>query len=69
MNGLALISTVLTQVVVASRKAIARSGPSGSQTQASMAQTAMVSSVAIPAAATFRRWSRRVSFHTSLVSV
>jgi len=69
MNGLALMITVDSQVVVASMKAIDFGVPSGSSAQARVAHTAMSSSQTTPAAATCRRCRRSVSFQTSLVSV
>ena len=61
--------SVATQLMVASTKAAVRSAPSGNKLQASVAQAAMISSVAMPAAATCRRCSRSVRRQVSLVSV
>ncbi len=69
MKGLELTASVASQVVEASRKAPARSGPSGSAHQASVAQAASVSSVSMPAAPISSRWRREGSFQASLVSV
>ena len=69
MKGLALISTDPTQVVVESKKAAVFNPPSGNHAHARVAQAAMASSVAIPAATTLSLWLRSVSFQTSLVSV
>lgn len=49
------MTSVLTHVVVASKKAMDLGAPSGNQTQASKAHAAIISSVAMPAPATLRR--------------
>ena len=69
MNGLALMATVPTQLMVASTKADERIGPSGNRAQARVAQAATISSVAMPALATCSRCNRSVRRQVSLVSV
>ena len=69
MNGLALITSVVIQLVVASTKNTARKLPSGKTDQANVAQAPMTSSVTMPALATFSLWRRSVKRQVSLVSV
>ena len=69
MNGLALIASVPIQVVVASRKAPARSGPSGKRFHASVANAANASSLSMPAAPMRKRLARLGTFQASVVSV
>ncbi len=69
MKGLRLISTVVIQVEVATRKAALRAGPAGKKPQAHMAIAAQHSSAVTPAIPMARRWRRAVSFHESFTSV
>ena len=69
MKGLALMASVAIQLVVASTKAAERAGPSGSMPQAAVAQTATMSSVAMPATDTCSRWRASFRRQASLVSV
>ena len=69
MNGLALMPTVSTQLVVARKKSALRSAPSSHRLQASVANPASANSVAIPAAAMRNRSRRSASFQDSDVSV
>lgn len=69
MNGLALMASVATQVVVASMNAPPRSGPSGSRLQASVANAASAISLNMPAAPIQSRSRRAGTFQASVVSV
>ncbi len=69
MNGLALSSTVVSQVEVATRNATLRAGPFGSDPQANSASAAQPSSVVTPARPIASRCRRDGSFQASLTSV
>lgn len=69
MKGLALMPSVATQVVVASRNAPARSGPSGSSVHASVENAASATSLSMPAAPIHSRRRRSGTFQASVVSV
>ena len=69
MNGLRLIASVITQVVLASTKKTFFAAPSGESAQQSVAITASISSAPMPAAAITSCLRRSASFQVSLVSV
>jgi len=68
MNGLRLISSVVTHVEVATRKATLRAGPIGRNPQAHAAIAAQHNSAVTPARPMARHWLRDVSFQASLTS-
>lgn len=69
MNGLALMASVITHVVVAKTKSTLFTGPSGASAHSSVENTASASSVAMPALAMTSCFLRSASFQVSPVSV
>ncbi|MCY1559881.1 hypothetical protein D9M68_969630 [compost metagenome] len=69
MNGLALMASVMIQLVVARKNMPLRNAPSGARLQSKVARLARASSTAMPALAMARRWRGSLSRQLSPVSV